>query len=301
MMTSTLSLSLEEMAERLTASGEYRVLRRMKARPDLPCPPGVTLRMGLFVDVETTGLDTAHDEIIELAMMPFRYGSDGVIYSVGEPFHSLREPHRAIPPEVTALTGLDSAAVAGHQIDPDVVASFAGPAALIVAHNAEFDRRMLERFCPTFATRAWACSMTQVDWRAEGAEGRKLKHLAADLGFFFDGHRAVDDCLAAIELLASRLPVSGRTGLDLMLEQARKPSWRIWAEHTPFDLKDLLKARGYRWNPEGNALPRAWYIDVVHEARDVEIAFLCREIYQREIQPLIQKITAYNRFSDRLL
>ena len=54
----------------------------------------------------------------------------------------------------------------------------------------------------------------------------------------------MNDCLAAIELLAAPLPVSAGTGLSKLLENARKATWQIWAENSPFDLKDLLKARG---------------------------------------------------------
>jgi hypothetical protein len=30
--------------------------------------------------------------------------------------------------------------------------------------------------------------------------------------------------------------------------QARKKTMRIWVEQSPFDLKDTLKRRGYRWS-----------------------------------------------------
>ena len=81
-------------------------------------------------------------------------------------------------------------------------------------------------------------------------------------GFFYDRHRAVNDCHPAIELLAMPLPKTKVIAMGRLLERARRPSCRIWAENTPFDLKDVLKARGYRWNGEANANPRAWYIDV---------------------------------------
>ena len=90
--------------------------------------------------------------------------------------------------------------------------------------------------------------MSQVDWIDEGHEGVKLAYLAAGAGFFYDRHRAVHDCRAAIELLAAPLPSSGALAMQKLLEKARRPSWRIWAENSPFDLKDVLKARGYRWN-----------------------------------------------------
>lgn len=290
---------LEGLAAQLEASGAYRILRKLAPRPAIAPPSDVKVRQGLFVDTETTGLDPARDEIVELAMVPFTYGLDGEIYAVGEPFRGLREPSKPIPAEITALTGIDDAMVACQRIEVDEVARAVAPASLVVAHNAAFDRRFLERFCETFNTKPWACSMSQVDWAAEGYEGTKLAYLAGGAGFFYDRHRAAEDCLAAIELLARVHPGSGRTGLAQLLERARRPSFRIWAENSPFELKDVLKSRGYRWNGEGSGAPRAWYVDVDESAREAEVAFLKAEIYRGEIELLVRRIDAYDRFSDR--
>lgn len=287
------------MAKALEETGQFRVLRRLEPGRALVPADGAPTRTGLFVDVETTGLDPARDEIIELAMAPFTYGLDGRIFSIGEPFQGLREPSKPIPTEITALTGIDDAMVAGKSIDPAEVAAFAAPAAVVVAHNASFDRRFLERLCETFSTKPWACSMTQIDWAQEGREGVKLGYLLNEAGFFFDRHRAVHDCLAAIELLAQPLPRSGALAFAKLLERARAPTWRIWAENSPFELKDVLKARGYRWNAEGTGAPRAWFIDVAQSEQEAELAFLRREIYQGEIELLVRKIEAHDRFSDR--
>lgn len=292
-------MDLEAMADALQRSGAYRILRRLAPLPKRTPPEGLQTRLGLFVDVETTGLDPARDEIIELAMVPFTYGLDGEVYDVGEPFQQLRQPSRPIPAEVTAITGIDDAMVAGKVIDPETVTAFAAPAALVIAHNAAFDRKFLERSCSTFNTKAWACSMSEIDWASEGFEGAKLVYLAAGAGFFYDRHRATHDCMAAIALLARAQPVSGRTGLTQLLERARTPSWRIWAENSPFDLKDALKARGYRWNGDSSGAPRAWYIDVPDTLREAELAFLRTEIYRGEIDLLVRRITAYDRFSER--
>jgi len=172
------------------------VLRKLSPRLAVTPAPSVKTRQGLFVDTETTGLDAARDEIIELAMVPFIYGLDGEVYSVGEPFQQLRQPSKPIPPEVTAITGIDDTMVAGKAIDPDKVRRFAAPASLVIAHNAAFDRRFLERFCEAFNTMPWACSMSEIDWAAEGYEGTKLAYLAGGAGFFYDRHRAIHDCLA---------------------------------------------------------------------------------------------------------
>ena len=294
------STDLEVLAQTLERSGGYRVLRRLAPLAKREPPAGVKIRQGLFVDTETTGLDPARDEIIELAMVPFTYGVDGQIYGVGEAFQQLRQPSKPIPPEVTAITGIDDAMVEGQVIDLQAVTSFAAPAALVVAHNAAFDRKFLERYSEVFNTKPWACSMSEVDWAGEGYEGVKLAYLAASAGFFYERHRATHDCLAALELLARVHPVSGRTGLAQLLDRARAPTWRIWAENSPFDLKDVLKARGYRWNGEGSGSPRAWFIDVAEDVRPAEEAFLKSEIYRGEIELLVRRVDAYDRFSDRV-
>ncbi|MER8904310.1 3'-5' exonuclease [Mesorhizobium sp. M0772] len=287
------------MAKALDASGQYRVLRRLPSRLVIEPPDGSEMRQGLFLDVETTGLDPVNDEIIELAMVPFTYGLDGRIFQIREAFQKFRQPSTPIPPAITALTGITDEMVAGQVIDPAEVGVFASDAALVIAHNAAFDRRFAERLSDVFATKPWACSMTQIDWGNEGYEGTKLVYLAMGAGFFYDRHRAANDCMAAIELLASRLPKSGVPAMRHLLERARCPTWRIWAENAPFDLKDILKARGYRWNGVGNPGPRAWYIDVDDDAKESELIYLRIEIYRREIEPLVRKITAYERFSDR--
>jgi hypothetical protein len=141
----TQRLQLDAMANALEASGEFRVLRRLARRSLVERYDGSATRLGVFVDVETTGLDPIRDEIIELAMVPFIYGIDGRIFEIREPFESLREPNRAISPAITALTGITNEAVAGQAIDLGQITAIAESADLVVAHNAAFDRRFVER------------------------------------------------------------------------------------------------------------------------------------------------------------
>ena len=171
---------------------------------------------------------------------------------------------------------------------------------LVIAHNAGFDRQFLERFCSDFEHVPWGCSNSQIDWRAEGFEGTRLGYLVAGAGYFYDRHRALNDCYAAIELLATRLPKSGEIAFKRLLEQAREPSWRIWAAYAPFELKDALRARGYKWNANGHGPRRSWFIDVPDEKKAAELAFLQAEVYGREIDVPLQRIDAYNRFSARV-
>jgi DNA polymerase-3 subunit epsilon len=194
---------LEAMADALAASGQYRIQRRLRPRPRVDVPAGTELKQALFVDVETTGLDHRTDEIIELAMVSFTYGPNGRIYDVKEPFQRFNQPSKPISAEITKLTGITDEMVAGHTLNPAEVEAFAQDAVLVIAHNAGFDRRFMECLAPGFALKGWACSQSQIDWAGEGIEGTRLSYLVAGAGFFYDKHRAVNDCLAAIELLAA--------------------------------------------------------------------------------------------------
>jgi DNA polymerase-3 subunit epsilon len=291
----------EKIAVALEATEDYRVLRRLKPRRLIHAPDGEATRVAILLDLETTGLNPAKDEIIEIGMVRFTYGiGSGRIQEISEPFQRLRQPATPIPVEVTALTGITDEMVKGKTIDPAEVSRFVADASIIIAHNAGFDRRFAERFCDAFVGAAWACSMTQVPWHEEGFPGTRLEHLAISSGFFFEPHRATDDCLAVIELLARPLPKSGLLTLATLLEAARRTTRRIWAENSPFDLKDQLRARGYRWNDGSDARPKAWYVDVSESDADGELAFLKKEIYQREVELLTTRITARERFSTRV-
>ena len=292
--------ALERMAARLEASGGYRILRRLEPRGSYHTPDGTPTRRGIFLDVETTGLDPATDEIVELAMVPFDYGYDGRIFAVHEPFSRFRDPGRRIPAAVTALTGITDAMVAGASIDAAEIETFLGPAALVIAHNAGFDRLFMERLSSAFVTLAWACSWAEVPWADEGFDSAKLGQLAAAQGFFHDGHRAVHDCYAGIEILARTLPRSGRTALGVLLESARQPRWRIRAVRAPFERKDSLKRRGYRWCDGSDGRARAWNVDVADHALESELAFLRSDIYRRDDVDIdTRRISAFERYSCR--
>lgn len=291
---------LESMATALEASGDYRVLRRLTPQPPADAA-GAEVKLGLVVDCETTGLDPHVDEIIELCMVPFTFTTDGRLIEVLKPFHELREPGRPISQEAQDVTGITAEMVRGHAIDPDAVAAFVAPAVLIVAHHAGFDRPVLERFSPIFATKAWGCSMSQIDWKAEGFDGSRLAYLATSSGFFYDKHRATQDCAALIEMLARPLPRSGVPALAKLLDAARQADIRIWATNAPFKMKDALKGRGYHWNDGADGRAKAWHIDVPEGRADDEIAYLQKEIYQSlgTLDLPKDRITAFSRFSVR--
>jgi DNA polymerase-3 subunit epsilon len=93
----------------------------------------------------------------------------------------------SIPPEITTITGITDEMVAGHRIDDRAVNDLLSRVVLVIAHNAAFDRRFLERRLPSFATRHWACSLADIDWKAEGIRSSALEFVAYALGFSMTG------------------------------------------------------------------------------------------------------------------
>src|SRR6201981_1404821 len=97
-------INLAKMAEILAHSPDYRVLRKLIPRDEFATCNGQTTRTGILLDVETTGLNTAQDEVIELAMVKFTYLPDDRIATVTGVFSSFNEPSIPIPEEVVELT-----------------------------------------------------------------------------------------------------------------------------------------------------------------------------------------------------
>jgi len=293
-------VDLAAMAEALSRSPDYRILRRLVARPTYIPTAELEVRTGILLDAETTGLDHAKDEIIELGMVKFDYTQDGRIVGVRDTFSAFNEPAGPISAEVTALTSITDEMVAGQRFDASAIAAFVDDAVIVIAHNSGFDRRFAERYWPVFEHKAWGCSMSEIDWRKHGFAGSQLGYLLNGAGYFHHAHRAVDDCHALLEVLAFELPTIGSPALALLLETARKPTMRVWAEQTAFELKDSLKRRGYRWNDGSDGRPKSWFIDVDVTALDDEISFLRTQIYMQDVEPTVQRLTAFTRFSGRI-
>lgn len=283
----------------LRSSGDFRVLRKLEQRLLYERPISPTMKTGLIIDVETTGLDPRTDEIIEIGMVRFAYTPAGVVLGPTAEFLAFNEPSRPIPTAVTRMTGITDAMVAGHRIDLDKVRAFIATADIVIAHNAGFDRRFCERLCPDFAHKPWACSQTQIAWADEGFEGTKLFYIAYQYRFYFEGHRAIDDVYALLEILEQPLPRSGTTALTAMLEAARKKTFRVYALGAPFEVKDRLKARGFRWGTGDDGKPRAWHREVDVDHISVELEFLDSLGWPDLIEPLVLELDAYLRFSDR--
>ena len=299
----------ESMARSLESHPDYRVVRRLVPRLQWPQPQAQRLCTIVVLDTETTGLDASKEKIIELALLKVQVDLDTGL-PVGEVtvYDELEDPSIPIPKEIEKITGISSAMVAGKQLDEARIVALMQGVDLVIAHNAGFDRPFVESRLPSFGQVAWACSFADISWKDQGRSSAKLESLAQAMGYFYDAHRAEMDCHALLAVLSAALPVApapiatdlvtpSSTGLAWLIGKAQHPSYRLQATNAPFDAKDKLKARGYRWNAE----QKVWHtrLDSPHALQE-ECAWLKENAYhQRSAVVQVEKLDARVRYSSR--
>jgi DNA polymerase-3 subunit epsilon len=260
-------------------------------------PASSRLLKAAILDTETTGTNQATDRIIELGIVIVEYCPEsGQVYRVLETYDELEYPDMLIPPESTKIHGITDAMVQGKKIIDADLEKLMSDVSLVIAHNAFFDRGFVESRFPFFQKKAWACSYAQIPWKAEGIGSASLEFLAYKCGFHFAGHRASVDCHALLEVLQSDLPESGIKVLKMLLDKARSPDIKVWAINAPFENKDKLKERTYRWDGDR----KTWHKTLASGDLAQEIEWLRTEVYaNRPFKLEHEKMDAYNRFTMR--
>jgi len=156
--------------------------------------------MYTIVDLEATGGKFNEESIIEIAIYKF----DGV--SITDQFISLVNPEKEIHPYVEKLTGISSkmlkTAPKFHEIAKRVIEITSD--SVLVAHNAQFDYRILQlefkRLGFDFSMKS-ICTVILSQELLPEQESYKLGRLSRSLGIpIKDRHRASGDALATVEL-----------------------------------------------------------------------------------------------------
>ncbi|MFC5522110.1 3'-5' exonuclease [Polaromonas jejuensis] len=289
---------LNALARELEQHPDYRVLRRLVPSTQFDHQPLGPVARVVILDTETTGLDHSRDKIIELALVRVHIDRQtGQATGPVEVYDGLQDPGMPIPKMAREITGITDAMVAGQQLDEARIASLLEGADLVIAHNAGFDRPFVEARLPQTAALDWACSFADIDWAAAGRSSAKLSALASELGWFYDAHRAEMDCHALLAVLMAELPDLGQNGLAHLISSAQAPSYRLQATGAPFEAKDLLKARGYRWDGQG----KVWHTRLGGEAAlQAECAWLKEAVYGgRTARLQWERHDAKSRYSTR--
>lgn len=286
---------LEALASELEKSEDYQVLRRFQPVTTYHQNTGSELHKVCIIDTETTGLDTSRCEIIELGYQLVEFDSDGRFYQILAAKNFLNEPEGEITPEVTQVTGLTIEDVKGHQIPWAEVEADLADVKLCIAHNAGFDRPVVERYHDIFIDKVWGCSASQIDWfHLAKVSSRSQEFLCWKIGqFFYGAHRALDDVQALTHLLQMPISESNLPAFHFLLKTVRQQKVMIKATGAPFELKDELKSRGYRWN----AQERVWHKMFDLSQQEEETEWLKSN---QTFNPTVIKIKATDTFSTRI-
>ena len=236
------------------------------------------VRRALVLDVETTGLNSQEDQIIELAIRPFLFNKDnGDVLRIETAYTSFQDPGRPLKPEIVQLTGITDDMLAGKKIDWEQVDEIFASAQLIIAHNARFDRPFIEKKSKVSPEKVWGCSLKQVDWASKGFMSPKLELLNIYHGFFIDSHRALNDVDALFYLMTLPPELTGAptTYLTEVIKNARRSTTQVIATGSPFETKDLLKSRGYSWDNTN----KFWHRTAYRDELPAEIQWLEENVY----------------------
>lgn len=152
----------------------------------------------VVIDIETTGLDSRFDDIIELAAVRVSNAQ------ITDKFQSLVKPGQPIPPYITDLTGISDQMVAGASLLESTLPqflSFVGDS-IVVAHNANFDINFIYDFARLLDLPPFSNDFIDTlrlsrrlfpQW-----DNHKLGTLTQELNIpRAEEHRALSDCIQA--------------------------------------------------------------------------------------------------------
>lgn len=182
------------------------------------------------VDLETSGIEPAHDEILEAAVFEVRAGQ------IRSLFHSLVRPRAEVPTRVLELTGITRAELTGAPPLGEVFARLEAAVSgdCVVAHDATHDVGFLVHAAwqgdPHWIHPPVACTLKLSRNLLPEQGGHSLQALAEHLHLPLPNHRARTDarstCYLLLELLERAKQRGARTLGEFVALERRKPKPR---------------------------------------------------------------------------
>ncbi|MFC1517694.1 helicase C-terminal domain-containing protein [Candidatus Margulisiibacteriota bacterium] len=282
----------------------------------------------VIVDIETTGLAPAENEVIEIGAVCLAY--DGKSFKEKGKYHSLIKPYKNIPPNIQNLTNITPKTVEKAPRFEEVYLEFLEflDEAVFVAHNVQFDLQMLNvnlrRVGGPIIQNALLDSQQLIAITFPGLSSHKL----GDIARFFNidrgnGHRALDDALVTAEIFKRFAQEVFQLKPAVLLEMnklLRNHSWSLkdlflqaqqkacagmkpdtiaglqgWAALTKDALRFEKLKRPQAKGPEWNILPQAELEKIFAEGGQLAKQFKKYEFRQPQKEMLSKIVEAFNQ------
>ncbi|HAX80688.1 MAG TPA: DNA polymerase III subunit epsilon [Cyanobacteria bacterium UBA11372] len=222
----------------------------------------------LIIDTETTALEVSTGQVIEIGVILYSVKHQTPIQQFSTILPAKSNPaekiNRIKPAALTEMTEKD--AVWGMS----AIAHMAKKAEVIVAHNAEFDKKWFDvskngaSILPELLNSRgeplpWLCTCSDFKWPHQVRQGQSLIDLAVahDIGVF-GTHRALTDC-QLIAALFDRME-----DLPAMFKRALRPK-AIFKADVTYDEREKAKQAGFKWIPERKSWERKMAVDDIKE------------------------------------
>ncbi len=194
----------------------------------------------LIVDTETSGLDPAAGQCLEVGAVLFHVPLRAVLGQLSFLLPAESNPARCV-------NGIDPAVTRLPQPWRQSLALFAAMVAAadaVLAHNAAFDRQWFGVEPLPAIDRPWICSMDDIRWPPE--RHLRPRPSVRDLALAYAvpvwaAHRALTDCIYLAQVLERC------EGLDELLAAALEPRQLFRAELS-YAERHQAKEAGFRWN-----------------------------------------------------
>ncbi len=198
-----------------------------------------------ILDTETTGLDPAKGQVLEIAIVLYHIPTRSILSQMSCLITADENPAYEINRiEVDALKKVPNSVMDSSM---GMICQMLTHADAIIAHNAEFDKKWMDTI-PLFQTyvrnKQWICTRNDVIWPIRKGVALNLIHICADLGVpIINAHRALSDChllLGAIECIED---------IEFFLDKSGKGRV-VYHANISYDKRQLVKEAGFMWDNE---------------------------------------------------
>ena len=194
----------------------------------------------LVLDTETTGLDPASAQCIEVGAVLFHVPRRSVLSQVSFLLPAAANPAEHVNGIAAMVTRLSQPWQAGLQHFQALLEV----ADAVLAHNAAFDAQWFGKKPLPSIEKPWICSMDDIEWPPERhlRSAPSVRDLALAYGVpVWAAHRALTDCTYLVQVLERC------SDLEALLVAALEPRL-LYRANLPYAERHKAKQAGFRWN-----------------------------------------------------